>query len=306
MNPLVLLTLIGGAHNDALMTAFLVIGLGLAVKRHPVWALFFVSLATAIKAPAAIGLAFVAWNWAPPNASLKQRIRPFAIGGVVAAAVLGRDHLDGGLWLGLDEKSLEQWHGAIVGRARDRCGHGDHQYPARPRCARHRPGLGAVGDAIPRRGDRGGLHAVAAVAVPRTWLGSLAGPRAVALRDPRTGRPTVVSRVGARDSRGELPGSRALLAACCSRSWDRSSDYRVDANSWRDSCTRTHCSSPWRSPSSGECWCCRWAAGPSGRGPKANRHWPRFRVGDSVVDDNAGEPTREPTPKKSLSPEAAT
>ncbi len=32
MNPLVLLTLIGGAHNDALMTAFLVIGLALAVQ----------------------------------------------------------------------------------------------------------------------------------------------------------------------------------------------------------------------------------------------------------------------------------
>ncbi len=89
MNPLVLLTLIGGAHNDALMTGLLVIGLALAVKRHPVWALFFVSLATAVKAPAAIGLAFVAWNWAPPNATLKDRVRPFAIGGVVAAAVLG-------------------------------------------------------------------------------------------------------------------------------------------------------------------------------------------------------------------------
>jgi len=50
MNPLVLLTLIGGAHNDAIMTGFLVIGLALAVQRHPVWALFFVSLATAIKA----------------------------------------------------------------------------------------------------------------------------------------------------------------------------------------------------------------------------------------------------------------
>jgi hypothetical protein len=81
MNPLVLLTLIGGAHNDAIMTGFLVIGLALAVQRHPVWALFFVSLATAIKAPAAIGLAFVAWNWAPPGATLKQRVRPFAIGG---------------------------------------------------------------------------------------------------------------------------------------------------------------------------------------------------------------------------------
>ena len=91
MNPLVLLTLIGGAHNDALMTGFLVVGLGLAVQRRPIWALFFVALATSIKAPAAIGLAFVAWNWHPPGATWKQwreRLRPFVIGGVVAALVL--------------------------------------------------------------------------------------------------------------------------------------------------------------------------------------------------------------------------
>lgn len=89
LNPLVLLTLIGGAHNDAIMTGFLVIGLALAVQRRPVWALFFVAMATAIKAPAAIGLAFVAWNWYGPEASLKQRVRPFVVGGLVAGAVLG-------------------------------------------------------------------------------------------------------------------------------------------------------------------------------------------------------------------------
>jgi len=88
MNPLVLLTLIGGAHNDAIMTGFLVVGLGLAVQRHPVWALFFCSIATAIKAPAAIGLAFVAWTWLGPQATLKQRIRPFVIGGLVVGATL--------------------------------------------------------------------------------------------------------------------------------------------------------------------------------------------------------------------------
>jgi len=88
MNPLVLLTLIGGAHNDAIMTGFLVVGLALAVQRHPVWALFFCSLAAAIKAPAAMGLAFVAWTWLGPQASLKQKIRPFLIGGVIAGATL--------------------------------------------------------------------------------------------------------------------------------------------------------------------------------------------------------------------------
>jgi hypothetical protein len=120
MNPLVLLTLIGGAHNDALMTGFLVIGLGLAVQRHPVWALFFVSLATAIKAPAAIGLAFVAWNWAPPSATLKERVRPFAIGGVVAAAVLGVATLMAGFGFGwvdnlLSNGTVRSWAAPATG-----------------------------------------------------------------------------------------------------------------------------------------------------------------------------------------------
>jgi MFS family permease len=120
MNPLVLLALIGGAHNDALMTGFLVIGLGLAVQRHPVWALFFVSLATAIKAPAAIGLAFVAWNWAPPGAKLKERVRPFAIGGVVAAAVLGATTFMAGFGFGwvdnlLSNGTVRSWAAPATG-----------------------------------------------------------------------------------------------------------------------------------------------------------------------------------------------
>ena len=89
MNPLVLLTLIGGAHNDAIMAALLVLGVALAVKKRPLWALLFCSCATAIKAPAAIGLAYVAWTWLGPRASLKQRLKPIAIAGLVASATLG-------------------------------------------------------------------------------------------------------------------------------------------------------------------------------------------------------------------------
>jgi hypothetical protein len=120
MNPLVLLTLIGGAHNDAIMTGFLVIGLALAVQRHPVWALVFVSLATAIKAPAAIGLAFVAWNWLGPEATLKQRVRPFVIGGVVAGAVLGATTLIAGFGFGwvdnlMNEGTVRSWAAPATG-----------------------------------------------------------------------------------------------------------------------------------------------------------------------------------------------
>lgn len=120
MNPLVLLTLVGGAHNDALMTGFLVVGLALAVQRHPVWALFFCSLATAIKAPAAMGLAFVAWTWLGHQTTLKQKIRPFVIGGVVAGAVLGVTTLLAGFGFGwvdnlLSNGTVRSWAAPATG-----------------------------------------------------------------------------------------------------------------------------------------------------------------------------------------------
>jgi hypothetical protein len=88
LNPLVLLTIIGGAHNDGIMAAFLVVGVALAVRRHPVWGVFFIACATAIKAPAALGLAFVAWNWMGPKASIRRRIKPIVVASVVTAVTI--------------------------------------------------------------------------------------------------------------------------------------------------------------------------------------------------------------------------
>ncbi len=56
LNPLVVLTLVGGAHNDGLMMALLVAGLALAVRKHPVWGIVVCALAASIKAPAALGI----------------------------------------------------------------------------------------------------------------------------------------------------------------------------------------------------------------------------------------------------------
>lgn len=100
LNPLVLLTLIGGAHNDAIMAGLLVVGIALATKRRPYWALFFCSCAAAIKAPAAIGLAYVAWTWLGPQASIKQRLRPIGIAVGVAGTVLGVSTLLAGFGFG--------------------------------------------------------------------------------------------------------------------------------------------------------------------------------------------------------------
>nr|WP_267246523.1 polyprenol phosphomannose-dependent alpha 1,6 mannosyltransferase MptB [Streptomyces sp. PR69] len=64
LNPLVLLHLVGGAHNDAVMLGLLGAGLVAALGRWPVLGAVLVTLAALVKAPAALGLAAVAALWA--------------------------------------------------------------------------------------------------------------------------------------------------------------------------------------------------------------------------------------------------
>jgi len=88
LNPLVILTLIGGAHNDALMVSFLCAGVMFALERRPVWGLIFCSLAAAIKAPAALGVVYVAWTWVDPHIRLRERLIPLVKGAAVSISVL--------------------------------------------------------------------------------------------------------------------------------------------------------------------------------------------------------------------------
>ncbi|MDH6697758.1 hypothetical protein P3T26_002210 [Streptomyces sp. MAA16] len=60
LNPLVLLHLVAGAHNDAIMLGLLGVGLVAALGRPPVVGAVLVTLAALVKAPAALGLAAVA------------------------------------------------------------------------------------------------------------------------------------------------------------------------------------------------------------------------------------------------------
>ncbi|MGW0701507.1 polyprenol phosphomannose-dependent alpha 1,6 mannosyltransferase MptB [Streptomyces sp. NPDC002867] len=68
LNPLVLLHLVGGAHNDAVMIGLLGAGLVTALGRRPVAAVVLITLAALVKAPAALGLVAVVVLWArqPP------------------------------------------------------------------------------------------------------------------------------------------------------------------------------------------------------------------------------------------------
>ena len=51
LNPLTLLALIGGAHNDAIMVGLLLAGITAAKSRHPVVGIVLCTLAAAIKVP---------------------------------------------------------------------------------------------------------------------------------------------------------------------------------------------------------------------------------------------------------------
>ncbi|MFI5890875.1 polyprenol phosphomannose-dependent alpha 1,6 mannosyltransferase MptB [Actinoplanes sp. NPDC051513] len=85
LNPLVLIHLIGGAHNDALMVGLLAAGLAAAVRRHPIVATLLVVAAALVKVPAALGLIAVAAIWATHLAGRWPWLR--AAGAVGATAV---------------------------------------------------------------------------------------------------------------------------------------------------------------------------------------------------------------------------
>jgi alpha-1,6-mannosyltransferase len=88
LNPLTLLALIGGAHNDAIMLGLLLAGITAAKYRHPVVGIVLCTLAAAIKVPAAIGIIYVAWEWAGPTVPLRQRVRPLLKAALIAFAVM--------------------------------------------------------------------------------------------------------------------------------------------------------------------------------------------------------------------------
>jgi alpha-1,6-mannosyltransferase len=88
LNPLTLFGLIASAHNDALMAGLLVAGLAMAKRGRPVAGIVLCTLATGIKSPAALGIAYIAWEWMTATADWRTRIRRVLVSGVVALGVM--------------------------------------------------------------------------------------------------------------------------------------------------------------------------------------------------------------------------
>ncbi|NMO50901.1 polyprenol phosphomannose-dependent alpha 1,6 mannosyltransferase MptB [Actinoplanes sp. TBRC 11911] len=86
LNPLTLIHLVGGAHNDALMVGLLAAGLAAAVRHRPIVATLLVVAAALVKVPAALGLCAVALIWA---AQLRGRWPQVRAGSAVIATAAG-------------------------------------------------------------------------------------------------------------------------------------------------------------------------------------------------------------------------
>ncbi len=87
-SPLVLLSLVGGAHNDALMLGLLMAGLAVATRVGTVPGVILCALAAGVKSPAALGVVFLGWVWAGPAAPWRRRVGHTLGAGLIALATM--------------------------------------------------------------------------------------------------------------------------------------------------------------------------------------------------------------------------
>jgi hypothetical protein len=85
-NPIVILHLIGGIHNDALMFGLLALGLAAVQRDRKVAGVALIAAATAVKIPAAVALVYVGWCWRGSVATVRERIATTAA--VLAASIV--------------------------------------------------------------------------------------------------------------------------------------------------------------------------------------------------------------------------
>ena len=91
VNPLVLLHLVAGAHNDALMLGFMMAGLSVARDGRRALGVLLCAIGAMVKVPAFIGVVYIGWGWLGDDVSWRARLRPTltatALAGAAMAAV---------------------------------------------------------------------------------------------------------------------------------------------------------------------------------------------------------------------------
>jgi alpha-1,6-mannosyltransferase len=63
LNPLVIIHLMGGVHNEMLMVGLMMAAIALTLGNRPVWGVGLIAIAVAVKATAGIALPFMVWMW---------------------------------------------------------------------------------------------------------------------------------------------------------------------------------------------------------------------------------------------------
>jgi alpha-1,6-mannosyltransferase len=63
LNPLVIIHLMGGVHNEMLMVGLMMAAIALTFERHPIAGVSLIALAVAVKATAGLALPFMVWVW---------------------------------------------------------------------------------------------------------------------------------------------------------------------------------------------------------------------------------------------------
>ncbi len=105
LNPLVLVHLVGDAHNDALMLGLMMAGLALALERRPAAGAVLVTLAALVKAPAALALIFIVPIWAAQLSGRARCVRAALAAGGIGARHSGRDDRVGRHRVRLDRRT---------------------------------------------------------------------------------------------------------------------------------------------------------------------------------------------------------
>ena len=117
LNPLVLLHLIAGAHNDALMLGFLLAGLWLAREGRPVVGVLLCTIGAMIKIPAFVGVVYIGWGWLGDDVSWRSRLRPTVMATGLGLVSHGGGVADGRARVGLGDGAGQQRNGQVLERS---------------------------------------------------------------------------------------------------------------------------------------------------------------------------------------------
>lgn len=87
LNPLVIIHLMGGVHNEMLMVGLMMAAIALTFQGHPAWGTSLIATAVAVKATAGLAFPFMVWVWMRQLRD-RRRMKPLQAFAVATSASL--------------------------------------------------------------------------------------------------------------------------------------------------------------------------------------------------------------------------